>query len=98
MSDTPREKLLADASGLIANDRQAQYGPPTDDFKRTAALLNAMGYTFAGEPIKASDVALILSCVKLSRIAHLREKQDSWVDLAGYTACGWECVENEARC
>jgi hypothetical protein len=28
---------------------------------------------------------------------HSRDKRDSWVDLAGYSACGYECAVEEAE-
>jgi hypothetical protein len=103
LHDSPRASMLAEASKLITGDRNNQYGPPTQDFDRTAALLNALGYhrTDAEDivhDIVASDVALIVAQVKMSRIIHSRGKRDSWVDLAGYAACGYECaVEEESN-
>lgn len=40
-------------------------------------------------------VAVLMSLLKLSRIAWTPEKGDSWVDVAGYAACGFDCAGAE---
>lgn len=97
---TPRASALNEACDLITGDRNNQYGPPTQDFARTADLLNALGYRRVDaedlvHEVKASDVAIIIAQVKVSRLMHSRGKRDSWVDLAGYAACGYECATEE---
>ena len=64
----PRSDMLHEANRLITGDRNNQYGPPTQDFARTAALLNALGYCredadHTVHPILPSDVALIIARV-----------------------------------
>lgn len=94
--------MLREAEKLITGDRNNQYGPPTQDFQRTADLLNALGYKRLDaegvfHDILSSDVALIIAQVKVSRLMHSRGKRDSWVDLAGYAACGYECAAEEGE-
>lgn len=84
----PRSELLSEADRLVNGDRNNQYGPPTEDFTRTAAMWSA----YLGMRIKAHDVAVLMALLKLSRIRWSPEKRDSWVDLAGYAACGWDCA------
>lgn len=97
----PRKALLDEATALVTGDRNAQYGDPLQDFKRSAAILNAMGYqnTLNGgtRQLTGHDIALIVAAIKMSRIAWAPWKRDSWVDLAGYAACGWENVEGQMR-
>ena len=101
MTDSPRSGVLQEAIGLIDGDRNAQYGPPTQDFQRTAAVLTALGYN-RRDPggliveLEPSDVAILVMAVKLSRLMHSRGKRDNWVDLAGYAGCGFECAVDEA--
>lgn len=38
---------------------------------------------------------MAMMALKLSRLTWSPERQDSWMDVAGYSACGWECVEGE---
>lgn len=44
--------------------------------------------------LKPQDVAILMSLLKISRLSWSPEKEDHWADLAGYAACGWDCVEN----
>ncbi|MFB9926288.1 DUF6378 domain-containing protein [Amycolatopsis halotolerans] len=93
-----RKSLLRKAESLVNGDRNNQYGPPHQDFQRTADVLSSLGFCFtegrgATRDIEAHDVAIILAAVKLSRLAWSPEKEDSWVDLAGYAACGREAYE-----
>lgn len=92
---TARQLLLAEAEGLVCGDRNYQYGPPTQDFDRIAALWTILfdGKLKSGEAFSNSDVALAMVALKLSRLSW-RRKFDSWVDVAGYAACGWECDES----
>lgn len=100
--NSPRAEALDEARRLITGDRNNQYGPPTQDFTRTADLLNALGYRRVDaedtiHDILGSDVALIIAQVKMSRLMHSRHKKDSWVDLAGYAACGYENAVEELK-
>jgi hypothetical protein len=97
----PREELLREAITLTTGDRNNQYGPPTQDFKRTAALLTAFGFRFVPyegaepRPIKSHQIAIVAELLKISRKAWMPHKRDSWADTAGYAGCGWECVVEE---
>ena len=96
----PRADVLAEAQRLITGDRNNQYGPPTQDFQRTADMWTALGYRRLdpeGKPLEMvpSDVAICVACVKLSRLMHQRQKRDNWTDLAGYAGCGFECSQTE---
>lgn len=88
-----RINVLIEAGDLIDGDRNNQYGPPSADFERTAALWSAMGFRVNGENVRGHQVAMAMACLKLSRLAWNPGKRDSWVDLAGYAACGFEAHE-----
>lgn len=92
MSDR-RKDLLDEAARLVSADRHRAYGPPAVNLARTAAIINAALEHKIYEPFTAADVALIMVAVKLARITHDPTKRDSWVDVAGWAACGWECAE-----
>jgi hypothetical protein len=81
-----REQTLSAAAACVLQDRNKTYGGPEDSFKTTAAFWT----TFLGVEIKASDVAAMLALLKLARIAANPTHYDSYVDLAGYAACGAE--------
>lgn len=97
-----RASVLDEAKRLVTGDRNAQYGPPTQDFSRTADLLNTLGYRLVSavgenaqesQALQPSDIAIIMIQLKVSRAMHSRGKQDHYVDIAGYAACGAECAE-----
>lgn len=85
-----RKSILDEAESLINGDRNANYGPPTQDFARTAALWTV--YLAGRTDIAAHDVAAMMALLKISRIVWSPENRDHWVDLAGYAACGFECT------
>lgn len=89
----PRSHILAEADELVNGDRNNAYGPPSQDFARTAQMWSA----YLGVPVEARDVAAMMAMLKLSRIRWSPERRDHWVDLAGYAACGWDCVQAEDR-
>lgn len=94
---SPRSAVLAEASKLITGDRNSAYGEPSQDFTRSAGAANAYGYRGPdGRPLQAHDIALLISLVKISRLMWRPDHRDSWVDLAGYAGCGYECTTQTA--
>lgn len=88
---TVRRELLEEAADLVDGDRNAAYGDPRQDFQRTADMWSA----YLGIEVKPQDVAALMIMLKCSRIRWSPERRDSWVDVAGYAACGWHCVAPE---
>jgi hypothetical protein len=115
-----RRDLLMEAADLVDGDRNAQYGDPIDDFRRTAIYWS----THAGGVLRRKlhqhitpgvldsntldtvlgmvdclldphDVAIMMTQLKNSRLAWSPEKRDHWADSAGYSACGFDCVQRE---
>lgn len=96
---TVRGELLADAKEAIEGDRNKDYGSAAANFGRTAALWNAWTETYDGEagdnqPYTPSDVAVFMILVKVARLAE-SSKRDTWQDIAGYAACGYETARAE---
>lgn len=91
--DTPRASVLAEASELVHGERNANYGTPTENFERTAALWNAqLDHKLAeGQAFTPQDVAMLMVQLKMARLVTSPGKRDHYVDAAGYLACGWEC-------
>ena len=87
-----RAEVLLGAEALVNGDRNVQYGDPRADFKRTAAMWGA----YLGVEVAPHDVAALMALLKVSRIRWSPQKQDSWTDLAGYAACGWDCASEVA--
>ena len=81
-----RTEILMAANKCVAGDREQDYGSPENNFARVANLWKA----YLGYPVNAKDVACMLALLKIARIASGHAKEDNWVDLAGYAACGGE--------
>ena len=91
-----RTEILETAARCVCGDREQDYGSPEDSSNTIAGLWNAyLGASLVAE-IDAKDVAAMLALLKIARIASGHAKEDNWVDLAGYAACGGE-IETEAR-
>lgn len=86
----PKQDVLEEALALTKGDRQNSYGPPDEDFARTAG----MWHSLFGWDVKPVDVAMAMICLKLSRETH-QAKRDNFVDIAGYARCGHICREAE---
>ena len=41
--------------------------------------------------LSSADVAAMMIMLKVARVRNGKAKDDSWVDMAGYAACGAEC-------
>lgn len=91
---TTRKETLKQATDAVCTDREGQYGSPEDNFRRIADLWTTYcgGYSF--EP---KDVAMMMSLLKIARIATGKHKDDNYIDLAGYAACGAELGSLEPR-
>lgn len=45
--------------------------------------------------IEPHDVAVLMILLKVSRLTWTPDKEDTWADIAGYAACGWDCVAED---
>ena len=85
-------RILSTAATAVGGPRNADYGPPSEDFATQAAMFSAYLRRTNGREVAvvASDIAALMILVKLARQAH-SPKEDNWIDAAGYAACGAEC-------
>ena len=81
-----RKSILEDAEKCVCGHREEDYGSPEDSFATIAELWT----TYSGYSFTAVDVAMMMALLKIARIAGGRGSEDSFVDLAGYAACGGE--------
>ncbi len=91
-----RADILHAAEKCVCGQRETDYGTPEDNFETIAKLwetyLRRARVDQAGcVYIDANDVAMMMALLKIARIAAGGGKADSWIDLAGYAACGAEC-------
>lgn len=91
-----RKETLEAAAKCVCGDREQDYGSPEKNFgtiaEMWAAYLRGCGIHI--DFLEPYDVAAMLALLKIARIASGHGKEDNWVDLAGYAACGCE-VEQE---
>lgn len=82
-----RSDILDQANHCVNGDRENDYGTPERNFHTIAMLWNAY---MGEERVDAKDVAAMLILLKVARIASGKKKDDNWIDIAGYAACGGE--------
>lgn len=114
-----RAELLQGAEKAVNGARNAQYGDPHGDFRRSAQMQSAyIAGVFERKALDLPkhvdvddvlvslddvqdlmysildmwDIAAMMNLLKQSRIAWTPGKMDSWMDTAGYAACGWDCA------
>jgi hypothetical protein len=92
----PPEDILEEALRITGGDRQNQYGPPDQDFRRTAEMWSGLFRDMLKEGISFEPyhIAQAMILLKMSRQLHQR-KRDNWVDTAGYARCGQVCDQAE---
>lgn len=92
-----RADILDQAKKCVCGHREQDYGTPESNFQLIADLWN--GYLgFMDHPqdqIRATDVAMLMALMKIARIRNGGGSGDSFVDLAGYAACGGEIWDGE---
>ena len=82
-----RTETLQKAEKCVNGDRDLKYGKPEDSFTVIAGYWGK----HLNINIKAVDVAVMMCLFKIARLETSGfEDLDSWVDLAGYAACGAE--------
>jgi hypothetical protein len=93
-SKNGRQVCLEEASRIVDGERDKQYGGPEDNFTRIAKIWSVI----LGIEVTQEDVAMMMVGVKVARYASKSGFQpDTWIDVAGYGACGYEVGEKIAR-
>ena len=95
-----RAEILKEAEKCVCGNREQDYGSPENNFRTIAtfwaAYLNTKHDSDVNITIDPEDVAAMLALLKIARIASGRMKDDNWIDLAGYAACGGEIAADRA--
>lgn len=81
-----RANTLEKAKEIVCGHRENEYGSPEDNFKTIADFWSV----YKGVEFTANDVAMMMALLKIARIRTGIATDDSYVDLAGYAACGSE--------
>jgi hypothetical protein len=89
--------VLDEAKEIVDGARQANYGPPEDNFsaigRKWAVTLDIIGWR-PGDPIPPRIVALMMIDLKTCRDA-FQPKRDNAVDIAGYVYCASKFTQNK---
>lgn len=86
-----RLDTLKAAAECVCGSREEDYGSPEDNFAVIAGLWTA----YIGTNVTPKDVAMMMALLKIAR-AKAGSKPDTYIDLAGYAACGAEISERTA--
>lgn len=78
-----RGQVLNKAIEVINGERQDAYGNPEDNFSLIAQFWNVY-INKVDLPLGPHDVAVMMTLMKVARIASGTQKEDSYVDAAGY--------------
>ena len=87
-----RLDTLKAAAECVCGSREEDYGSPEDNF----AVIGALWSAYTGTDIAPKDVAMMMALLKIAR-AKAGSKPDTYVDLAGYAACGAEISAREQK-
>ena len=83
--------LLLRADKVINGARQNQYGSPIDNHRRIAAVWEVI----TGHEYTPQEVAAMMIGLKLARLGNSMDHEDTWMDIAGYAALGWEMKDDK---
>lgn len=81
-----RAEILDNAKKCVCGQREQDYGSPEDNF----GIIGQLWTAYLGKDISSVDVAMMMALLKIARIKSGTATDDSFVDLAGYAACGGE--------
>lgn len=81
-----RANILRQAEQCVCGHREQDYGSPENNFQTIAKFWSA----YKSVDFTATDVAMMMALLKIARIKTGTATEDSFVDLAGYAACGGE--------
>lgn len=79
-----RREALREIEGFVCRDRMNVHGDCESNFQDIAELWSV----YKGVKFTASDVAAMMSLMKIARIKSSPDHVDSWLDTAGYAVCG----------
>lgn len=85
-----RAECLQKAQSIVGGSREQDYGSPENNFSMIAAMWNTYLHGIPRQNLSAKDVAAMMALLKIARIGSGNAKDDNWIDLAGYAACGAE--------
>lgn len=92
-----RKEILTEAEKCVCGKREEDYGAPEDNFRTIAGFWSTYLMARGTKVLCAQDVAAMMALMKIARTVSGRQHDDSWIDIAGYAACGGELSEVKER-
>lgn len=86
-----RSEILDTAKGYVTQDRAATHG----DAERNFGLIAAYWSAHLDTNVMPTDVAVMMTLLKLARLKSNVGNLENWVDGCGYLACGGEIAAGE---
>ena len=85
-----RKAVIEAATQAVMSDRNADYAPPEENFRRIADLWNV--YLEGRSEVTPYDTAIMMVLVKVARIQASPHLVDHLVDICGYAACAGDVM------
>jgi hypothetical protein len=90
-----RAEILDTAKQYVTKDRDATHGDMEDNFDSIAELWQIY---FNNEwDFTPTDVAVMMTLLKIARLKSNKSNPDNWVDACGYMACGGELAIKKGK-
>lgn len=86
-----RSQILDTAKQYVTKDRADTHGDAESNF----GLISLYWSAHLNVSIRAHDVAVMMTLMKLARARSNPKHTDNWVDGCGYLACGGEIATGE---
>jgi hypothetical protein len=86
MTKYTRTEILDTAKQYITKDRAATHGDMEENLTTIAELWGV----YLERHVDPSDVAVMMTMLKIARIKSNPRNADNWLDACGYMACGGE--------
>ena len=88
-----RDVVLDQAKALINGDRARDYGDAGKNHERIAQVWSMI----LDHEVSSGQVVAMMIGLKLARLAHQIDNEDSWRDVAGYAALGGEITSSASE-
>ena len=90
-----RAEILDTAKQYVTKDRDATHGDMEDNFDSIAELWQI--YFNSEWDFTSTDVAVMMTLLKIARLKSNKSNPDNWVDACGYMACGGELAIKKGK-
>ena len=86
MTKYTRADILDTAKQYVTKQRENEHGEMEANF----TMIGDLWGTYLERKINTSDVAVMMTLLKIARIKSNPSSGDNWIDSCGYMACGGE--------